>query len=1047
MQKFEKYLLVLVLSTLVACTQHKPGFITLKKDARIVLLGNNLGSRMMNYGYFETEMHLRYPDSTLLIRNICDGGDTPGFRPHSGKMDPWAFAGAEDFQTELAKNSGSEGEFEKPDEWLTRLRADVLIAFFGYSESFEGAEGLEDFKKDLEAFILHTKKQQYNGKIEPEIVLVSSIAFEDLSHLYDIPDGKVINKNLSLYTEAMAELCTKYQVHFLDVFRASQDWYRTNKPLTIDGIQLNATGYKKLASQLANSIFGESSSNDNQQNIAITEAVKEKNFYWHNDYKIPNGVHVFGRRYAPYGPDNYPFELKKVRQLTSIRDSAIWAAAQGTAYDVTIADSKTIQLPPVKTNYNLGEGTDSIHYRYGDDALDSFEMAEEYQIELFASEKEFPDLANPVQISFDNRGRLWVATMPSYPHYRPGDPKPSDKILILEDSNKDGKADKQTIFAENLHLPIGFEFAPEGVYVSQGTNLKLLVDTNGDDKADQEEIILSGFDDHDTHHAISAFSADPSGAIYMAEGVFLHTNVETPYGPVRATNGGFYRYAPQQKYLERVAQVSIPNPWGIAFDHWGQDFFLQTSGTKVNWMMPSTLKSIYGIPSPLTADLIEEKHRVRPTSGLEFISSSHFPEAMQGDMLLGNTIGFLGLKQHQMLESGTGFTTKHRQDLVRSTDPNFRPVDIEFAPDGTLYLADWHNVLIGHMQHNARDPLRDHAHGRIYRIRHRTRPLVNPAKIYGASIPDLLDNLKLSEYRSRYRSRRELRARNANEVSKKINTWVSNLNANEPDFEHHLLEALWVSWGINKIDATLLVKALSASDHRVRAAAVRVLRYNHQKVADAKSLFLKAANDSHGRVRLETIVAASWLDKDVGEELLEVAKKHPLDEWMLASFDFSKMQLSGKFKEKDPVQKIASHLKGADFEKFIKGKEIYETEGYCITCHQESGAGLQAGGYPTLVNQEWVLGSEERLIKLTLDGLQGPMNVMGNTYEGQVPMLAFRNILNDDEIADVLTYVRNAFGNKASVIDAEMVKQIREETKNKNTFWSPEELLKLHPMK
>src|SRR5690606_7411610 len=160
-----------------------------------------------------------------------------------------------------------------------------------------------------------------------------------------------------------------------------------------------------------------------------------------------------------------------------------------------------------------------------------------------------------------NKGRLWVAVMPTYPHWRPGDPKPNDKLIILEDTDHDGKADKQTTFADSLHLPIGFEFAPEGVYVSQGTNLVLLTYDSGDDRADRREIILSGFDDHDTHHAHSAYTLDPSGAIYMGEGVFLHTNVETPYGVVRATNGGFYRYNPQRGKLERTAQLSIPNPW------------------------------------------------------------------------------------------------------------------------------------------------------------------------------------------------------------------------------------------------------------------------------------------------------------------------------------------------------------------------------------------------------------------------------------------------------------------------------------------------------
>ncbi|MCB0836654.1 MAG: dehydrogenase, partial [Bacteroidetes bacterium] len=103
--------------------------IVIEPGSHIVLIGNNLGSRMMNYGYFETEVQLRYPDSKLFIRNMCDGGDTPGFRPHSGRVSPWAFPGAEQFQDELAHKSGSEGFFETPDEWLTRLEADIILAF------------------------------------------------------------------------------------------------------------------------------------------------------------------------------------------------------------------------------------------------------------------------------------------------------------------------------------------------------------------------------------------------------------------------------------------------------------------------------------------------------------------------------------------------------------------------------------------------------------------------------------------------------------------------------------------------------------------------------------------------------------------------------------------------------------------------------------------------------------------------------------------------------------------------------------------------------
>lgn len=1011
-----------------------------------MLIGNNLGSRMMNFGHFETEMHLRYPDSLLFIRNMCDGGNTPGFRPHASRVSPWAFPGAEKFQTELAHYSDSQGHFETEDQWLTRLEADIIIAFFGYNESFQGKEGLQNYKDELDAFIRHTLQQKYNGESSPQLIIVSPIAFEDLSGKFDLPNGQRENANLQLYAEAMKEIASKHKVLFVDAFTPSKEWFTTSdKALTIDGSQLTDEGYAKFSELLADQIFGDVAPAAERHRTLVREAVLEKNWMWHNDFKIPNGVHVYGRRYNPFGPENYPAEIKKIREMTALRDHAIWQAAKGEKMDLSEADKKTSALPEVKTNYNP-QKNGSLEYLYGQDALNKLKMAPGYKIELFASEKEFPDLANPCQLSFDNKGRLWVATMPSYPHYKPGDKKPNDKLIILEDTDADGKADKQLTFIDGLHLANGFEIATEGVYISQGTNLVLFSDTDGDDKADKKEILLSGFDDHDTHHEIHAFCADPSGAIYMGEGVFLHTNVETSYGPVRATNGGFYRYNPARRQLERTAQLPIPNPWGIAFDEWGQNFFAETSSPDVRWMMPGSVKSRYGVSHHKSKNLIEDKHRVRPTSGLEFVSSRHFPDEVQGDFLINNTIGFLGTKQHTLIDDGTGYKSNHRQDLVQSDDRNFRPVDLEFAPDGSLYIADWHNILIGHMQHNARDPLRDHVHGRIYRVTYPSRPLVKPAKIAGASIETLLDNLKLPEYRTRYRTRRELRGRNVSEVISKLKTWVNNLDKNDPKLEHHLLEALWVSWGMNQVDQQLLRQLLHAKDYHVRAAAVRVVRYTGHQVSDQADLLMQAVKDEHGRVRLEAIVAASWLDKEKGLPIVEEAKKLPLDEWMVDAHKTAFAHLNGRSVEEKKEEVTMTHLKGKDLELYTKGKAIYSREGYCNTCHQPDGKGLSASGFPPLAGTPWVTGSDERLIKLVLNGVQGPMEVLGQKYGGQVPMTPFGGLLNDEEVAAVVTYVRNSFGNKASVVSPEQVKKIRDATKGKSGFYSPEELLKQHPM-
>ena len=139
--KKAKYFLILISFTLFYCNSPESAFLKVKKNNRIALIGNNLCSRMMLYGGFETELHLRFPDSLLFVRNMCDGGNTPGFRPHSGRNEPWAFPGAEKYQTELANNSNSQGHFRSEDEWLADLKADIILAFFGYNESFRGQEG------------------------------------------------------------------------------------------------------------------------------------------------------------------------------------------------------------------------------------------------------------------------------------------------------------------------------------------------------------------------------------------------------------------------------------------------------------------------------------------------------------------------------------------------------------------------------------------------------------------------------------------------------------------------------------------------------------------------------------------------------------------------------------------------------------------------------------------------------------------------------------------------------------------------------------------
>jgi mono/diheme cytochrome c family protein len=418
-------------------------------------------------------------------------------------------------------------------------------------------------------------------------------------------------------------------------------------------------------------------------------------------------------------------------------------------------------------------------------------------------------------------------------------------------------------------------------------------------------------------------------------------------------------------------------------------------------------------------------------------------------MLVCNTIGFLGIKQHQIVDDGTGYKTTHRQDLLVSSDGNFRPVDLEFAPDGSLFVADWHNVLIGHMQHNARDPLRDHVHGRIYRITYPSRPLVKPARIAGASITELLDNLKSTDYRTRYRTRRELRGHPADKVMPELQKWMGNLDPGDPRSAHHRLEALWTSWGLNRVDVDLLRQLTQAADHRIRAAAIRVLRYNFRSFDDHVALLMVAAADPHGRVRLEAAIAASWLDNAAGRKVVESVATKPLDRWSEKAVAAALSRLAGKEDpevEENPAPEPPERLAPDDRARFLVGHEIFHREGHCVTCHQPDGKGLPQSGFPPIASTDWVNGDEERLIKLTLHGLMGPIKVNNIEYPGLVPMTPFAGLLDDEGVASVLTYIRNHFGNEAPAVKPETVSKIRKAT-SPRSFYTAEELLKEHPLK
>jgi putative heme-binding domain-containing protein len=856
--------LLLAAALLPQATAQAPpaGTLKLKRGDRVSIIGNTLADRMQHDGWLETYFQARFPEHELVFRDLGFSGDELKVRPRS-------------------ENFGS------TDEWLTRTKADVVFAFFGYNESFADEVGLPKFKKDLDAFVKSTRAHKYNGTSAPRLVLFSPIAHEDL-HDPNLPDGAANNKRLERYTAAMAEVARANGLPFVDLFHASKELYaKSPTPLTINGVHLNERGNQQIAEAIDKALFPKGPPPETERLAKTNRAVRAKNFYWFNRYRTVDGFNVYGGRSRERYTDGISNlevmqrEMEVLDVMTANRDRRVWAVARGG--DLKVDDRNAPPFIPVKTN-KPGPLPGGKHiFLGGEEAIGKMSVARGMKVNLFASEKEFPELVNPVQMEFDTKGRLWAAVWPSYPHWKPGEPM-NDKLIILEDTKGTGKADKLTVFADGLHCPTGFSFYNGGVLVAQAPGLVFLKDTTGNGKADVRLRVLEGLDSADTHHTANSFVFDPGGALYFQEGVFHRTSVETPYGPaVRLRDAGVFRYEPRTQKFEVYVDYGFANPHGHVFDRWGQDIVID--GTGSNPYQAALFSGQVDRPQRHAHPPQVYRPRTRPCPGAEILSSRHFPEANQGNLLVANVIGFQGILQYKLEDRGAGIVGREVEPIVSSSDPKFRPADIRIGPDGAIYFTDWHNPIIGHLQHHIRDPNRDREHGRVYRVTYEGRPLLKPVAVAGEPIARLLDLLKEPEDRVRYRARIELGGRETAKVLAALEKWVSTLDRKDPGYEHNLLEALWLHQSHNVVNEGLLRRMLRSPDFHARAAATRVLCYWRDRVPDPIGLLRVQINDESPRVRLEAIRALSFFRSETALAAAVELMTHPDDEYLRFVFN------------------------------------------------------------------------------------------------------------------------------------------------------------------
>lgn len=803
----------------------------LNEETRIGLIGNGLLEQSQFHGYFETFLHQKYPNHKLTVRNFCWAADTPDLQPRPAN-------------------------FADIHQHLTYEKIDVIFASFGFNESFEGPKKVDEFEISLTKLVQKLKTSAFNGKSGPQIVLVSPVANENIE---GVPAG-ANNKNIQLYAKAVKNVATKTGVGFVDVYQATADaMAESETPITLNGVHLNSDGYEVFSRALFRGTFHEDASDVNEQ---IRELVVDKNRQYFRRYRPLNTFYYTGGRNQSYGYLDFLPAMKNFDLMVRNRDERLWALAQGNELPTRIDDSNLPEMPETAQSRGANE------WMTADDELKAFKVDPRFEVNLFAGEEQFPDIGAPIQMRWDNRGRLWVSCSTTYPHVYPMN-EPNDKIVILEDTDQDGQADKSTVFADDLHIPLSFEFGDGGIYVSEMPHLTFLKDTDGDDKADVRQMLLTGFGTEDSHHALHDFTWSPDGDLIFRESIFHHSQIETPYGPVRQQNSGWFRFEPAHHRLTSFGTYHSTNPWGVTFDDWGN----HVASHPIFAAAFHSLDPPYPEQHPKPAGL----RAYSGTCGHEFVDFKTFPEELQGHFIKARYKPTNRIEIHKWVEGEFGYDEEYVSDLIFSTNLSFIPVDLRYGPRGAMYVCDWYNPVKGHAQYSLRDERRDRQSGRIWRITAKGYDLEETPNFAEMSVEELVSMLERPEYRYRYWAKRELRERDHKEVEQAIRKWVANLDQTDPRLAHHQIEAVWAMRWIEAVDTDLLRVILASEDHHARAAATQQLRYWHSQMPDAIDLLRKSANDSNGLVRMEAAIAASYIGtKPALDAMLDVLN-HPAD--------------------------------------------------------------------------------------------------------------------------------------------------------------------------
>jgi putative heme-binding domain-containing protein len=798
MKRLPDFVLLSLLLTLIAVPQMSAADdapFEIRDGDRVLLIGDTFMEREGTFGRIELLMHTQFPDRKFTVRNLGFAGDTPlGWSRAS--FDPPAKG------------------WERLKEQLDLVRPTVAFLGYGMAASLQemtdrsgdhalnpdpmryGAEPMSAprFKKELaqlmDAVEAASKSEGRESKVR--FVLLSPISHEDLRNegRPRLPDPAPHNRLLAAYAKAVDELAQERSARFVSLTNPQSDYAKfmlRNEqagPLTDNGIHLHEAGYKRVAGQIAKTLgwaftpkpVADYREDELQSLIArkhaledaLLPAITRKNELFFHRWRPANSTYLFGFRKHEQGQN-----AKEIPEFDPLIAAAeVELDRLKSAVPKTLATGEQVKPPALdKTPEPVALPAQPIP---------QFTVQDGYQIELWA---ENPLLEKPTQMNWDENGRLWVCSSSLYPQIAPGEAA-HDKILVLEDKDRDGKAETSNVFVDGLLIPTGVEpdiewtSKVEGLksnaaqkpstldnrrstpssacYVGQSTELLRFVDSDNDGKADKKRIVLSGFGTEDTHHILLTLHLGADGRLYFNQSVYIHSHLETPHGMVRLNSGGIYAYDPATERLEVFAR-GWWNSWGHQMDQFGQSFATDGAGsTGISWVIPGAVFPAY-----------EGSRRIAPAispgsypkfCGLEIIYSPHFPADWQGNAITcdfrAHRIVRFAIKdltttggqpvtddaksaegRRQAENAGripnspppggsAGYVAQEMPDFIRTSDIAFRPIDVKLGPDGALYIADWSNPVINHGEVDFRDPRRDKHRGRIWRVTKKDAPLV-----------------------------------------------------------------------------------------------------------------------------------------------------------------------------------------------------------------------------------------------------------------------------------------------------------------------------------